>query len=211
MKDAYWITNTGDIIDVPSGSYHYLEVINHPTKFGMTEREIQKIIKPFKGKKFMIVNGENIQLENVIRLPLIKKGYIRLRYRNNVDAYSIECYELNEDVRLYLKNWIQVERIPKNTTLNIIEMKTEDMFVYDSVTKFLKTVKPKEVVKNQDSDWHTKDPVKKELEYKAGTAKKVGGKKVTGGFDTPAEYKDKTVIGDSHKQTVSLLKKLLKD
>ena len=86
---GYYIAPSGDIIEVDT--YHIDMVLKHPEKFLMTKKELEEIYKK---------HNEPLGLEGKAREEvlsnLIKKGWVRIRYNDRIDAFTVQINRLDK-------------------------------------------------------------------------------------------------------------------
>lgn len=92
-----WITPEGQI--VPVNVSHVTDIINNPTKFGLTDQFIQAIYN--KHHEPLHMEGE--AREELIGIVL-NKGWIRVRnYRN---YWSVTLHSLTKKIKKTLRDWV---------------------------------------------------------------------------------------------------------
>ena len=96
---AYFIDPYGSIIPLTSDR-HIHEVMANPDKFGLTTKAIEAVYKKHKEK--MGVEG-NAREE--ILSDLLKKGWTRVRYVMNQDAYMVQVFKLDNSTKENLYDW----------------------------------------------------------------------------------------------------------
>jgi hypothetical protein len=116
---AYWISPDGKILTV--GQTHIREVLDNPAAFGTTPEELEAAYKKF-GEK----NGIEGKARGEIMTALLERGWIRIRYHDRRDAYSIELNTLSTKRKDYLWAWasglLQVNNKRKYSEVQITEL-----------------------------------------------------------------------------------------
>jgi hypothetical protein len=97
-NEAYWISPDGRIL--PVEGRHIGAVASEPERFGLTKRKIRAVYErhgepvPFEGKA-----------RDEIMAGLLKKGWIRIRYRAREDSFTVQLFRLDAGARRRLKRW----------------------------------------------------------------------------------------------------------
>lgn len=99
---AYWLDPYGTIIPL-TAERHVIEIIEHPEKFGLTEKEMRAVYKKHKEKW-----GSEGNAREEIMAELIKKGWVRIRYIRQTDAFTIQLWKLDSRQKENLYDWAKV-------------------------------------------------------------------------------------------------------
>jgi hypothetical protein len=95
---AYWIGPKGQIIS--NFHIHIEAVIENPQLFGLTLDKIKEAYNKY---------NEPLRFEGKARVeimePLIRNGWIRIRYNPKNDSYSVELNRLSGENSKYLQIW----------------------------------------------------------------------------------------------------------
>ena len=87
--DGFWIAPSGDIIQVPKS--HIDMVVANPEKFRMSKEEIKKLYE-----KYNEPIGHEGKAREEILSDLIKDGWIRIRYIDRTDSFTVQLDRLSE-------------------------------------------------------------------------------------------------------------------
>ena len=102
VANAYWINHSGKIR--PVLNTHIDDVVDSPVSFGLTDNKVQEVYEKY---------GEALRVEGKARDEIIKnlcfKGWIRIRYYQAGNYYSIDVGKLNSRTREYLYQWAYKE------------------------------------------------------------------------------------------------------
>jgi hypothetical protein len=103
MKDsiapeAFWISPSGEILDVPIT--HIRLVIDIPARFGMTSEEIENAYTDENEE----LGTEGIAREKII-INLIGKGWIRIRYYPRRTGWTVNVHSMDGHTQDILREW----------------------------------------------------------------------------------------------------------
>jgi len=96
--EAYWISPEGEIIPVPD--HHIDLVIAEPERFGLSVKAVVGSYSKHKEKLHVEGFARNDTMFN-----LIKKRWIRIRYKDRSDSFTIQTAVLDDVIREYLMSW----------------------------------------------------------------------------------------------------------
>jgi len=138
-QPAYWLSPYGKAI--PVDERHITLVITDPEKFGLDADYIKSTYKKYKEK----MNTEGKAREEII-VELMKKGWIRIRYVPNFDAYTIQMNALNHAAKESIydfavgvtRKFPKPDRVSKYTGVKLMDMKGNLLFSGDlnDITSF---------------------------------------------------------------------------
>jgi hypothetical protein len=126
---AFWISPDGKLIPVYKTHIH--EVIDYPLAFGLTDKYVKGLYKKYK---------EPLYSESTARCEivanLIRKGWIRIRYRPSRFFYSIELLSLTKKTKDYLWAWaseiIKSDESKKYRGVIITELERDCEYEYNT-------------------------------------------------------------------------------
>ena len=115
IAEAYWISPGGKML--PVGTVHINEVIDSPESFGLTEKEIKDTYAKHKEK----FRSEGKAREEIMK-GLFQKGWIRIRYYNRNDSYTVNVNELTKRAKEYLFEWAlkTIENLPNHRYSDVL-------------------------------------------------------------------------------------------
>ena len=121
-----WVSPTGQYIET---DLHINDILNHPSKFGLTAEYIKNIYA--KHKESMMSAGrptEGEARDELIEL-VTKAGWIRYRkYRN---YWSINVYQLDsktlDNIKFWIRAMIKSNIMHRNDLLKILDFKTDSL------------------------------------------------------------------------------------
>ena len=103
-NNAYWISPSGTIYEVPITHINY--IINNAELFDLDLDEIKAIYKKHNEKLRFEGKARNEIIED-----LLKKAWIRIRYRNKNHAWHINHCSESRSLVNRLKKWYEQEKI----------------------------------------------------------------------------------------------------
>ena len=128
---GYWISQYGDIMPV-TDQRHINQIIRNPEKFGFTLKEIKEIYRTHKERLF----SEGGKSREEILIKLIEKGWIRIRYVQNQDFFTIQISSLSHNVKESIWDFAvgvtsKFDNISKFTGVKIMNLNAEILFSGD--------------------------------------------------------------------------------
>ncbi|MFO8062037.1 MAG: hypothetical protein R6U31_03835 [bacterium] len=97
--EAYWIKPDGEII--PVSTRHIDAIIKNPQAFDMTEAYIKEQFNRFNEPM-----GREGRARRKIMEQLIRKGFIRVRFKPRQWKWYMECNIIDENVESQVEAWI---------------------------------------------------------------------------------------------------------
>jgi hypothetical protein len=97
---AFWISPNCLIIPVPN--HHIDLVINDPKRFGYTKNKIFSAYKKYNEPLF----HEGFARDEIMA-DLLENGWVRIRYVEKKDSFTIQLNNFDNKNKLHLKNWLE--------------------------------------------------------------------------------------------------------
>lgn len=73
---GYWISPQGEVIELPQGGTHIVDIVKNPEKYGQTEERLRKVYDKFGEPERYGKEGKS---RDEIMLRLMRRGWIRVR------------------------------------------------------------------------------------------------------------------------------------
>ena len=97
---AYWIDPIGHILPIFNDEKHIDQILKNPKAFGMSIEEIQNIYNA----ENETLGSEGKAREKIIK-NLIQNGWIRIRYYDRQDTYTINLFRMHKRAKNFLYKW----------------------------------------------------------------------------------------------------------
>lgn len=97
---AYWINPYGKILPIFDDQKHIDQIIKNPEFFSFTLEHLQKIYN----SENEVLGSEGKAREKII-LNLISRNWIRIRYYDRNDSYTVNVNRLTKNTKNYLYKW----------------------------------------------------------------------------------------------------------
>lgn len=128
MKNkAYWISPKGEIIPVEGANKHIDIICDQPELFGLKIKDVKAVFKKFKEP----FRWEGYAREKIMK-ELFEKGWIRVRYVNRSDVFTVESNIFSEKKMINIIKWAnkitngEIDNISENTNIRFLNSKSEE-------------------------------------------------------------------------------------
>jgi hypothetical protein len=119
---AYWLSPSGNAVPLGGVYQRHIElVLAQPERFGITPSYIKSQYSRFREQP--PVEGH---ARNVILTRIIKSGWVRVRYQERADSWTIQVSKLDRRTNSIIRKWLKTTVSKKyRPAFRIINLKQE--------------------------------------------------------------------------------------